>query len=536
MPARRTAAIAAAIGLAASALLAAHARVLGGGTPLADLRAPRRYWEDVCVAVKEFVDGRYTPESAPPPAARSFEEGFALCQELVTGGAARQEIRPGQFWRTIHLRPFIWFREHLVGGRPFEDPGRAVVLAAGFRVLGGISPFLLIWLGVLAAVPVFFWIAWELARAGRSLAAGVFLLLLAGSPFFVDCLTLTHSGMGFYLVALLALAALASHAALSERVTASGLLVRALAAGVVFGVCVFCRSGTLALLPGFLAALAVAGGRLDVGRRRGLRWAVVATAFALLLAPGAAARRPQRHDVWIAVWEGLGDFDRTKGHYWADEDAQRVLAAAGFPPGRQRFDWVTHEAEAYLRGLVLDHVSSDPAWYGRILLRRVWATVTQAKVRAWSDQDWRAIWESVVPNEGSIAKYYSWATPVNRVGFGSARAAVPVLVLMAPTIGLLLLTVLAGRGPRAEVVRRPLVMSSVAVGCVALGAIALPVAITTASMPETEAFALAYLLGCAFFVQELVRWARPPRRAPSLDLGDGAAYGGPHSSQGGSSC
>ncbi len=447
---RRAALVALGVGATASTLLLAHTFLLKRETDLSDLRTSRRYWEDVCVAAKEFLDHKYAPEPGVLPSAR-FEEAFGVCQRLVAGGAARQEVRPWQFWRTIHLRPFIWFREHLVGGREFEDPGRAAVLGLLFRLRGGISPFLLLWLGVLALVPVMWWTAWEFTRAG--------------------------------------------------------LPVAALLAGVVLGVGALCRAGALALAPGVLLAVGLGGRRLEAGSR-GRRWAVLAAAVLLLAAPCALLRRAQHHDVFISLWEGLGDFDRTRGHYFTDEDAQRVLAENRFHLGQERWEWVTDEAEDFFRRSVLGDVASDPAWYARIVLRRLWATVSQEKVRAWTSKDWRAIRDSALPAEGSIAKYYSWTTPVNRIGVGRARLAVPVPLLVLPTAALVALVFV--RSPRLAAARAPAARGVAALACVALGAIALPLAVTTASMPETQSFVLVYFLGLALACDVLVRLASPP--------------------------
>jgi hypothetical protein len=356
-------------------------------------------------------------------------------------------------------------------------------------------------------VPVLWWAAWEFSRAGVAVAGAAFLLLLALSPFLVDNLTLTHSGVGFHLISIVAIATLAVYAVFSPRVTARGLIARAAAAGVVLGVSAFCRTGSFALLPGFVLAAVLGVRRIEVGTRIE-RTAWLALAILLLVAPYAMLRQRRQHDVWIAIWEGLGDFDRTKGHYWTDEEVNKALSAAGLPAGKEPFAWVTDESEAFFRREVLRDIRSDPGWYGRILLRRVWATVSQEKVRAWGTRDWRWIRDQLAPNEGGMGKYYSWMVPANSFGFGRARVAVPIGVLVLPTLGLLVLSV-----PRVGRGRFPSLASSagksVAVlACLAAGAITVPVAITTASLPETQAFALVYVLGIALLIDGVVRQSR----------------------------
>src|SRR5207245_7335267 len=135
-------------------------------------------------------------------------------------------IAPAQFWRTLG-EPWLTPRQWLVVRR-FDDSGRAALLGLGFRLLGGTAPFLLPWLAVLAALPVVLWMATELAGAGRPAAAVVFGVLVGCSAFVLDILMLGYAAAGFQLVALLALAAFSTYAALA-RPTLRGLAARAVA-------------------------------------------------------------------------------------------------------------------------------------------------------------------------------------------------------------------------------------------------------------------------------------------------------------------
>lgn len=90
---------------------------------------------------------------------------------------------------------------------------------------------------------------------------------------------------------------------------------------------------------------------------------------------------------------------------------------------------------------------------------------------------------------------------MRRVGLGGARSEVRVGLLGAPT--LLLVLAWAGcrlHGPGAA---DRLGTSLAALLCMAGAARVLPVLITTASGPETQAFAVVYLLGFGFAVDEL---------------------------------
>jgi hypothetical protein len=495
---RRDALFAIGMAAASSLILVAHAVVLRADTALADVRSPRRYWEDTCVAAKRFLDHRYGPYGEAVGPSSRLEDAFGVCSRIVIGGAAAQEIRPWEFWRTIHLRPFLHFREYLVPLPPFSDEGRSALTAATFFLLGGVSPFAVLWVGVLFAIPVLFWISWESARAGVRWAGALLVLLLAGSPFFVECLTLPHGALGFYMLAIVGIAPLALYAALSPAVRPAGFLARALIAGALVTVCCVCRSASAAIVPGYVLALALGARRLETGRPR---WLAFAAAVALLLGPYAAARPASQHDVWVTLWEGLGDFDRTKGHFWDDGELRRQLVAAGVPMKEGRFGFINEDSEAYLEQRVLGDIASDPLWYARILVRRVWATATQEKLRAWSSMDWRAIAASLSPYEDGMRKNFSWATPVNRLGSGRMRVTVPVLALLAPTLALLALAAARGSGPRIDAARHTARRALWPMACVAAGALALPVIITTAGLLETEAFSFVYVLGIALLAQ-----------------------------------
>ena len=489
----------AALGVVVPVLFLANVVLLKKDTDLSEMRASRRYFEDTCVGVKNLLDGEYglLPTAESP----NYQKAFDACARLLAGGASRQEVRPWQFWRTIHLRPFVNSRETLVGPRPFEDPGRAILVATGFRVLGGVSPFLTLWIAVPFFLIVLWWTAWELSRAGRAVAAAVFLFLLALSPFVVDIVTFTHSGVSFYLVSMIAIVAMSSYAVFSERVTAGGVVARAAVAGAFLGISVWCRSSSMALLAGLVLALLLGARRLDRGPRRAA-WA--ALALAALVVPSLALRPPKGHAVWISIWEGLGDFDRTKGHVLWDDDAKRTLVNAGVPVRKELLGWVSEEAELFFRGEVLKHVREDPRWFARILLRRVWATITQEKVRAWTGRDWRWIRDHLTENEGGMGKYYSWITPVNVLGLGRARVTVPVLLLMLPTAVLVALALMPPWSERSAALKPAAMKAAAVLACLAASAIVIPVAITTGSMPETEAFALVYVFGSALLVDGLL--------------------------------
>jgi hypothetical protein len=490
-------------GVPAALLLLCHSACWHAEADLSSLPAPRRYWEDLAVAASRLASAepRADPVSINSADGAELRLGF---QRSLTRAAEEEGVRPWQFWRTLAVRPLL--KGRLLLQREIDDPGRAGLLTAGFRLLGGVAPFLPLWVGALAAAPVVAWAGAEMARAGFAVAGVAFTLLLACSPFVVDALSLPYSAVGFYLIALIAVVPLAAYA-ISDHVGAAGLVVRAAAAGAIFALCMLCRSGTLFLLPGYALALGVAAWRLGAAPApRAKRVGRAALVLALFLLPYLLVRQPRHHEVWLGLWEGLGDFDRSKGHAWDDDVAREVLRSAGAAPPERYPVWENApENEALFRRLVLTNVRSSPGWYGGILTRRLRATLAQSKLSPWGPLDGVSIAPRASPSEGAIDMYYAMATPVDWLGLGPWRFEVPVVLLWMPT--LLAALVFALRRQRALV---PL-------GCMAVAGLGLPVLFTTAAGLETQAFAVVYFLGFALLLDAAVRYART--RAAGLPAG-----------------
>jgi hypothetical protein len=244
----------------------------------------------------------------------------------------------------------------------------------------------------------------------------------------------------------------------------------------------------------------------------------------LFILPYAVCRQPQRHNLWLSVWEGLGDFDRTKGHLWDDGAARFLRQSALEVPERPGDHFVTSTAERLFRDSVVSDIRSDPGWYLAILGHRLLATVTQ--VQLWSGGlEGQSIYKSFYPNEGR-KKYRSLTAAVDRIGVGPWRAYLPLWVIASPTPILLMACCRADLRPR---LKGPLLI----MGIVALGSLAVPLLISTAGGIETQAFALAYLLGWGFFLEvlpPLLRKRDPPespRSASVSQLQTRAPLGGP---------
>jgi hypothetical protein len=500
------------IGLGACALLAVHTNEWRADNGLRTRNA-RRLWEDISIAASSF--GRQAAPLGPEPIVIGDGEGFALrraYQRRLPEAADAAGIRSWEFWRTVRVKPRL-ARAELVP-RISDDAGRAQVLLWGFRLVGGVAPYLGLWIGALMCAPVLLWTAWELGNSGRHLAAGLFLLLLVCSPFVVELLSLPYSAVGFWLIALLALVPFGAYAFLGTSRSRVGFGLRMLATGLLLAVCILCRSGTVLLVPGYLAAAAVAAFRLfptaeplDLRRPRqalAQAWPALAAwtlAAAALLGPYAALRTEHHHYAWPGLWEGLGDFDRTKGHTWSDGEARRALKQAGVVvPRGMGVEFESPENAAVFRRLVLGHIREDPAWYLTILGKRVVATLTQWRLHPRAATHGATLAWSTTPNEGAMDIYYRLATTADILGFDGRRVELPIALLPLPSLALLGLWLAARRSSALASSREPLTRAVCLWGCIAAIAFVHPVLITTASALETEAFVVVYMLGAALLV------------------------------------
>jgi hypothetical protein len=483
-------------------------------------RLTRRYWEDTYLAIGHRLSGKFpvsyhAVQGFSGPSGRGFEE----VRPTLTDAATTAAIPSWRFWQTVPIEMFRRPKPIPIFPR-YDDAGRPLLLSFGFRLLGGVSPFLLFWIALLAAAPILTWMGWELSVAGATPAAATLLVLIGLCPFVADVLASPYSALGFYLVALFAMIALASYAALARRPTVNGLLARALAAGLVLAICSACRASCLALAPGFLLALAMGARRAAVaGGSTGRRlWLTALLGTAAVLVPAVGVSRgiealiartlagrnqpidapPPVHPFWHGMWIGLGDFDRSKGYVWNDQAAFDAIVRAGGTPSTTTYYDPANERIA--RTLILRDVASDPAWMAGILIKRTAATLTQWKLRPWGPWSGRSIAPATTSNEGQIDGYYTLARPVDLFGIAGRNVELPIPVLLAPTL-LLLAAALRARGRRHP--DFPLERRLGVLACVAAATIGHPVLLTTASALETEAFALTYVVGAAFFVERM---------------------------------
>lgn len=485
---RRDWRVALALAVLGPGLLGLHTWVYCAGVDFSKVDAWRRLWSDLAQATTAWV--RIT--HGPTPIEVTGPEADVAARGLILERIANQGLRATRPLERIRkTQPFIDAR---LGpeAQHYDDRGRAALLTLAFRALGGIAPFLILWLGFLVAAPVVAWIALELWAAGRTRAAALTLLLLGLSPFFVESLALGRYAVGFYLVAVLSIVPLALYARLHPAPTLAGLGVRLLAAGLVLAICTFCRSSAAVLWPGFVMAAWFGVCRVAPAGRR--RMTLIAIAAVLLALPSVMVPGAQQSDVWQPIWEGLGDFDRTHGFTWRDAVALEAVQKEGVA------ELWTPESEAVLRAQVLDTIRAEPGWYVGILVRRLLSTVTLWRLWPWTPRDGAFVRGSETPNEGGIGKYWTYTTTADFFGIGDYSVELPVSLLVTPA---LVLGLLAYRGQRSGAAREALIV----LACPALATLILPVIITTAGGQEGQAMALVYLLAAGFLADVL--WSRP---------------------------
>jgi hypothetical protein len=469
----------------------ANAALLRAKWNLDDLGTSRRYWEDMTVAVSRFETRNWGPAQVVSIDDALGSHVYRRLREIVPRAALRADLQPWEFWRTVEFRSFS--RIAPLELRFSDDAGRATLATAAFLWLGGIAPYFPIWLPFLSFVPLALWVLFESLRSGEGLAGGVFLGLLSFSAYFLETLTLPYSAAGFHLLAALVVLALAFFA-FGPLPSLRGVAVRVVIASVAIHLATWCRSSAVIFLFPATVLLLIALLRAAVPsslRRRAL------FSFALLMAMAApkALAPKQSHEVWIGMWEGLGDFDRKHGHIWSDQDARIALDAEGYLMERRGPYW-NPETEAIFRRLVLRDIRNDPGWYVNILLRRVVATVTQWRLLPTKAETGITYLWPQHPAEGVTDTYYNFVKTADIFTLLGRTWEAPLWLLWSAPLAF------AGRFLRHRNERRQRNRLAL-IAAFALSALAMPVAVTTASGIETQLFVLVYLLCAAYLAADL---------------------------------
>jgi len=500
------------LGVALWGLLFLNAAVRRSDWDLTNLRLPRRYWEDVTVATVNYQRGTgflYRGQAWDWWSARIATK----LKVMLPDALSRDAVRSWQFWRTVPCRYFT--NAEPMRLRDSDDSGRAWLTVWGFHLLRGVAPYLPLWLGVLAALPLFVWLSVECRWAGCTWVAAVTLSCVALSPYVAELLTLPYSAVGFHLLGILLLLTLAVHAWLHPRPTWRGLAGRWVLGGLAFAVCTLCRATCRSLMPALVLVALAAVLRVTGSSRRQVRHVAggVVLAIGLLLGPYYAIRPAQEHAVWFGVWEGLGDFDREKGHAWYDPTAREVLRREGVVISEPIEPGATPEMEAVMRRLFLRDIASDPLWYAKILAQRVPATVLQLRLWPRVTAGGTSFVRSTHPNQGISNAYYGFAPTADWFGLGRWTWEAPL-----PLVWLPLVLCLGGATAERLLHRRDRLFQNARLAVLAAVAVAagtMPLLSTTASGPETQAFVLVYFFATgltADAIRRIVRTATPSAR------------------------
>jgi hypothetical protein len=490
------------VGMIAASILVFHAAAVRD-VELAELPSIWRYMDDLALATQSCLRWKFGSQwqrskEAPLPA----EQATPVFQSLLQRRASRLSIRPHEFWRNVPFTPFTRQMPPILPP-PLEDGGRASLMAIGFMLLGGVSPYLGLWLGALLTGPALIWCGLELGRTRGTIAAGVLVFLLAFSPFIVESLTLPHSAVAFYFLALLVLLALACHCVLSARLTWPGFALRAAVAALVFAMGTICRATTFALLPAFLIALHLGVRRLVIkAPRRPRIWILTLAAAVLFFVPYTIMRPERYHNIWVSVWQGLGDYGEDRGYSWSDDVMERHIQQQGQTRPYTNPRDVDHEHERLIRRLLIDDISAHPLWYGSILVRRFAATVMMNHLLPWGPLDGESLRQP--------RHHYKYTTPADWMGLAKRNVELPVQLYWAPAIGLLAAWIVGrfrGKGGRGR-----LSDSLGVLGIMAAATLPSPVLISTSAGIETQAFVLVYFSAWALALGELCHSARKLRK------------------------
>jgi hypothetical protein len=414
-------------------------------------------------------------------------------------------------WRTVPYQALYGDGQFRLGRR-LDDAGRPLLMGQAFRIAGGASPFLVFWVGMGAIACGLAWATFELVAAGRIVAAATFMSLSTVSAFLIDTALLGYSPAAFHVAGLLITLALSVYCAMGS-ITARGLAVRVVIAGLGLGVCALCRATVVSFLGGAALAVAVAVRRSRFSPGPGRGWLGVGLLGVALLAPTAVLfgltqrltdetvqryskeRLAAYHDA-VLFWKGLGDFDREKGYeFWdmAGQAAVRRLSPTG------GFDAV---GEARLRETILRDIASDPAWFAGILARRVVASTAFPKLWSSASRDGRSFVAATSKNEGVIDAYYALTRQADWFQVGRIVGEIPAPLLMLPPLLWLVRAVRARTSPSVRA-------TALATLCLLLAALPTPILVTTATAIEPQSVVLAHFFLTAALAQDLLG-ARAP--------------------------
>src|SRR5258705_9342191 len=140
-------------------LLLANSAVRLSGSGAERLFQNWRAFDDFAIAAGYAARGQFpvAPYRVRDYVRREKDPRFRAFKDSLLTEIAEKDLRPTSFWKAFPLDAVAPDGRWLVASR-FDDTGRALFLGLAFKALGGAAPFLLFWLGILAALPVLAWI------------------------------------------------------------------------------------------------------------------------------------------------------------------------------------------------------------------------------------------------------------------------------------------------------------------------------------------------------------------------------------------
>jgi len=420
-----------------------------------------------------------------------------------------------------------------------DDIGRAILLGLFFRVMNTVVMDLIFWLPFILAIPIFFWLGMEFYLSGNIRSGLLYFPLIGLSAFVSGIFSMSYSPVGFYGLCFFALLALSLYAFSSDEKPVSGTVIRVGVAGVVFCVCMMCRSGSIFLGPAFLFLLGLLSKSLamqvrsPVLKAKKMRWIVSFLLLGCLFsAPTILANQWIRtqveetqqnfnqpstsfhhHPVWYGIWCGLGDFGSDRGYAFNDTVAiKRVYEEKGFSIARSipGSYFITADIEKAFKEMVLEDIREHPFWFFGLLKKRIFHTLFQLKIKPSLILDGAFMTMEDDPLNMAIDSYYTMKDQADWFRLGRFTIEIPILLFIVPAWLFLLVPVLPVKRVRENHFRR----QAQSLLLVMVSLLGLPVLITTGGAFETQAVILAYFLGAVFFVDFLIELRLSMRRKP----------------------
>lgn len=474
-----------------------------------------RFWKDVHLAIGFYLYGQI------PLKGENWDNE-------IKAALTEKECIPYAFWKTLNNNNFISAKTSILGFP--DDMGRGFLLGVIFKILGGISPYLLFWLGYIFSIPVLFWLYLELFLTNHKLTAVIFMLILILSSYFSGVLSLSYSAMAFYLLGCLSLLSFVFYS-LFGQISLKGSIVRIVLCGIFIGICLSCRSGVAFLYPGFALALLILSKKntelksLTKFTTHKKSWLLrfgvfIISSFVFFLPSAILYFSMQKmiasasyktnselmihHPVWHSIWAGMGDFDVKYGHSWGDMDATKAVAKAGGPDLSKYSSSVVgykvdKKYEDSIKTIVIKDVTSDPMWYLEILLKRFFYTVFLINLLPWEPRDG----ESLLYYHNVIDYFYVMTASADFFKLGYYQTELPIEIFVVAFWFMIFKKMFNFFFKKACFVDY---ISKLVFLIIISGTwVALPVLISTAAAFETQVIMILYWFGFSYGIESICK-------------------------------